>query len=175
MTYHADDLATPYQPVVHPEYRLPTGLKVLAVVVSGVKAVPLLIAFVGLVVIGAIFSSESNGNGVGETVAAIAAVLAIVVGVVAVLAGILLVGQGAAALRNRRTGLAVFSGILSAIDLVVVVVAAIGSLSDASLGPNADSAGDAAGGLVLVTVVAVAQVSILIWAVRSAPRPAGHP
>ncbi|MDH3678665.1 MAG: hypothetical protein OEV40_01820, partial [Acidimicrobiia bacterium] len=105
---------------------------------------------------------------------AIAAVLAIVVGVVAVLAGILLVGQGAAALRNRRTGLAVFSGILSAIDLVVVV-AAIGSLSDASLGPNADSAGDAAGGLVLVTVVAVAQVSILIWAVRSAPRPAGHP
>lgn len=171
-------MAWQYEPTNHPygyppadSYRLPGGLKALAIVVSLVKAIPLALGLI-VVAFAALFSSAIIGDDSDELdgLAAIVGVVAVIIGAVMLVAAVLLIGQFVTALRNRRVGLIVFAVILSALDLLAFV-GAIASLAEVVGGQSADSPTDAIPSSLLVLAIAGAQVAVLVWAVMAKASP----
>lgn len=173
-------MAWQYEPTNHPygyppadTYRLPGGLKALAIVVSLVKVIPLALGLI-VVALAGLVSSAIIGDDSGELdgIGAIVGVVAVIAGAVIVVAAILVIGQFVTALRNRRVGLIVFAAILSALDLLAFV-GSIASLAEVIGGQSADSAGDVIPGSLFVLTIAGAQIAVLVWAIiAKAPPPA---
>ena len=146
--------AHPYGRAVSGE--IPSGLKTLAIVVSVLKAIPLVIAIVAITIIAAVSSNLTNelddATGFsfeGVIIVALGLMLTFVI-----VAGALLFFQLRGALKARRSMLLGVASLLAGIDLVFL----LGSLNEGSVG-----------GAFIPLAITAAQITIAVWAYRWKP------
>ncbi len=127
---------------------VPDGLKVLAIVVSVVKAIPLGLVLIGLFFL-AVFAEELNDLGeVGEVFDA-AIFAAVIVGLVLVAIGAtLLFFQIRGVIKNQLLSVLVVSAIMTVLDFLVLLATVFDEDSDG-------------GGIALMAVVFLAQAAVL--------------
>lgn len=129
--------------------RSPDGLRILAIVVSVVKAIPLVFGLLGVVFLVVVADDFDEIDGFGTFEGAVLAV-ALIVLVFFAIGALLLFFQIRSVVKNQMMALAVVAGIMAALDLLVL----FGSLDDA-------------GGSVVMLLVFAAQASVFVWAIKA--------
>lgn len=158
------DAAVPIPPdgqSAHPYGRpddteIPSGLKTLTIVVSVLKAIPLLVASVAITIIAAVSSNLSNelDDATGLSFEGIIFVALGVILTFVVIAGALLFFQLRGALKGRRSMLLGTASLMAGIDIVFL----LGSLNDGSVG-----------GAFIPLAITAAQATIAVWAYKWKP------
>lgn len=173
-SFHA--LPPPPAPATNPN-ELPQGLRALTWIVTGMKAIPLIISVFSLLFFASLIDScqaeiereldidpDATIDGVNrldgwdEFFDDIGNWLVLIAVALLVVGGGLLLLQFIGALRHKATMLAAIASILAIIDLLFLV-ASFANLGDS----NADGQ---AGPIVLLAIVAAAQAAIAIWAIK---------
>lgn len=131
--------------------RTPDGLRGLVIALTVVKAIPLVLGLVVVILFATIADDFSDlgdfGDAVGDAVIAVVLISLIFIAIGAVM----LYFQTTTAMRNRLGGLAVISGIMTALDLLLFLSAVF------------DDDGDA-GSMVVIALTLAAQGAVFAWA-----------
>lgn len=137
----------------------PTGLKTLAIVVSVLKAIPLVIGLIAAIWLATIADEADDafdevGLGLDGLLGAAIAILFVIIVIGALLLGFHFWG----AIKERAMMLFIPALIMSLLD----ILSTIGSWNSY----NDPFANTNAGGAVIMTVTMIAQVTVAIWAIR---------
>ena len=132
--------------------RSPEGLRILAIIVSVLKAIPLVLGGIGLALVVALADGFDDVEGFDVFDGALVAIVLLFLVFIGI-GALLLIFQVRSALKNQMLTLAIVAGVMAAIDLLALFASVTGQ--DRSVG----------GGL-LMGVVFAAQVTIAAWAIR---------
>lgn len=131
----------------------PEGLKILTIIISVLKAIPLGLSLILLLFLGAVADGIDDVDGLDAFDAAFTAVLVIFLLFIG-FGALLLFFQLRSVLKSQMTALAVLAGVMAAIDLLALLGSFTGS--DSSAG----------GGLLMLAVFA-GQATIFGWALKA--------
>jgi len=133
--------------------RSPEGLRILAIVVSVVKAIPLVLGLIALIFIVGVADDINEIDGLDVFDGALLAIVLVFLLFIG-LGALLLFFQLRTVMKSQMLGLAVVAGIMAAIDLLFLL---------GSLGGDDSSAG----GILLMLVVFAAQATVFGWAIKA--------